>query len=108
LVFCLISQGKPLDYRSFYTNIPEDNSKGQKVSPTWEFEYSASQAYQLTSLSTEQMANLVERMEKPNNHVLRNRYYNFYHRFSKDFEDHEGNNEDKKMNMIKDCKFFDK
>ncbi|CAG2110459.1 unnamed protein product, partial [Medioppia subpectinata] len=78
-IFTLDSNGKPLDWDIFYTNITDDNIKGKGVQPKWQSDTSAKQIYGMDSLSTESWDKFMTRAEKDDRLV--ELYINHYHRF---------------------------
>ncbi|XP_059171990.1 sphingomyelin phosphodiesterase-like [Physella acuta] len=62
-----------LDYTSFYLNITDANLKGY---PTWQLEYSAKQAYNMTGLYARDWDGLIQRMEKDDS--LFQKFYGYY------------------------------
>ncbi|CAG2112619.1 unnamed protein product [Medioppia subpectinata] len=82
-IFTIDSNGRPLDFDVFYTNVTDDNIKGQQKPPKWSSDTSGKQMYGMDSLSTESWDLFMSRA-KTDDKLVRS-YVNHYHRFSDDF-----------------------
>lgn len=84
------SKGDVEDHETYYLNLTNANANPKELeSLTWEREYSAREAYNLTALSADQWNNMVGKMlndggddKDEGGNVLFESYYNHYHRFS--------------------------
>ena len=71
-----------LDHETYFTNLTEANLKGPSGNPEWKLEYSAKEAFNMSTLFPQDWSDLVDQVSQNPNGTLLNKLYKFSSKLS--------------------------